>query len=271
VRSAGCHRPRRRRGQEADLRAPHHRASARRAVGGLLRSRRQGGRRGREGQGVRRREGLRHRRFRDQGLPGGPQGRGHGAAGPEGLPGRDPVPLHLGGQGGGSPPCDQDRVRPDHRCRRCRGRRGGCPGDHAVGVRRELHRQRHGDQGHAHHHGEAQLGRPRGGRGRGCGGSVHADHLRCRQDDPDHRLAAAPGHRSPRADRGRDRGLGRSWHWRRLRADRAVRRLVGCRCRRLACRGRLRLDAARVPGRPDRQDGLAPALRRQRDLGRDPA
>ena len=52
---------------------------------------------------------------------------------------------------------------------------------------------------------------------------------------------------------------------------RGLRRLARCRGRRLARRRRLRLDAARVPGRPDRQDGLAAAVRRERHLRRDPA
>ena len=51
--------------------------------------------------------------------------------------------------------------------------------------------------------------------------------------------------RSPRAHRGRDRGLRWSWHRRQLRADRGLRRLARCRRRRLACRRRLGLDAAR--------------------------
>ena len=46
---------------------------------------RPGRRRGREGQEVRRREGLRRRRRRDQGLPRGPQGRGAAAARREDL------------------------------------------------------------------------------------------------------------------------------------------------------------------------------------------
>ena len=59
---------------------------------------------------------------------------------------------------------------------------------------------------------------------------------------PDRGLAAAQGVRSPRAHRGRDRGLRWSWHRWRLRPGRGARRLARCRGRRLARRGRLRLD-----------------------------
>ena len=82
---------------------------------------------------------------------------------------------------------------------------------------------------------------------------------------------AAQGLRAPRADRGRDRGLRWPRHRRRLLRGRGLRRLARCRRRRLARRGRLRLEAARLPDRPDRQDRLAAALRRQRHLRRDPA
>ena len=102
---------------------------------------------------VRRREGLRHRRCADQGLPRGPQGRGPAAARREGLARSDPVPLLLRGQGGRGSPRDQARLRPDHRRRR----RPGGPGHHAERVRRQLHRPGEGHRGHADHHGQAQL------------------------------------------------------------------------------------------------------------------
>ena len=67
---------------------------------------------------VRRREGLRRRRRRDQGLPGGPEGRGAPAAGGQDLTGRGADHLLARGQGDRGATRDQDLVRPDHRRRR---------------------------------------------------------------------------------------------------------------------------------------------------------
>ena len=161
-------------------------------------------------------------------------------------------------------------LRPDHR-RRGRAVRRRRPGHHPVGVRRQLHRPGQGHPGHPDHHGEAERRHPGGVRGRRRGRGVRRDHLRRRQAGADRGLAAAQGDRSSRAHRGRDRGLRWPWHRWRLRARREPRRRPGRGRGCLACRGRLRLEAAQLPGRPDRQDGLAAALRRQRHLRRDPA
>ena len=57
--------------------------------------------------------------------------------------------------------------------------------------------------------------------GAGTVENVAVDGLRGGQDRADHRLRAAAGLGPPRADRGRDRGVGRSWHRRRLRPGRS--------------------------------------------------
>ena len=77
----------------------------------------------------------------------------------------------------------------------------------------------------------------------------------------------------PGADGGAHRHLRRPRHgqWRELQADRGGGRQAGRRRRRLARRGRCRLRAQRLPGRPDRQGGGAGALHRRRHLRRHPA
>ena len=78
---------------------------------------------------------------------------------------------------------------------------------------------------------------------------------------------------SSRAARSREGRLGwsRARLGREVRAGRAARRRAGCRGRRVARRRRCRIRAAVVPGRADRGVGVAAAVRRARDLGRDPA
>ena len=70
-------------------------------------------------------------------------------------------PVQRRGQGDRRPAVDQDLVGPDHRRRRRAGRRRR-PGDDPVGLRRLVHRAGPGHQGHADHHGEAELGHARG-------------------------------------------------------------------------------------------------------------
>ena len=83
----------------------------------------------------------------------------------------------------------QDRLGPDHRCRR-RARRRQRHRDHPVGLRRLVHRDRDGHHRHPDHRRQAELGAARGVPGRGCGRGVRGHPQRHRPGRPDHRLAA---------------------------------------------------------------------------------
>ena len=105
-------------------------------------------------------------------------------------------------------------------------------------------------------------------RRRGRSTSTPSDAAKARED---HRVQAQAGHRPPRADRGRHRGLRWPRHRRRLLQGRGLRRLPRRRRRRAPCRRRRRLVPAHLAGRPDRQAGVAAALRRVRHLRCHPA
>ena len=155
-------------------------------------------------------------------LPGGPEGRGARAAGretvacrradpPRPRARRSPARLAIKTESG----LITDAVD-------VQARTG--PGDDPVGVRRQLHGPGEGHQGHPDHHRQAQRRHPRGGRRRRRGRGVRG-HLSDAAKTAKI-VAAQPraGDRSPRDDRGRDRGLGRPGHRRQLRPDRGPRR-----------------------------------------------
>ena len=185
-------------------------------------------------------------------------------------PGGGADQLHRRGQGDRRPAGGQAGLRPDHRRDRHRRRRHHDP----VGVRRQLDGSppsvSHGMPGG---HGQAERRRP--GAGTGAAPAVEraaVTHLRRGQERADRGQRAQAGQRPARADRGRGRGLRRSRHRRRLR--RASRQLADALRRRGRClpgRRRLGLVPARLPGRADRQDRLAAALRRGRHLRGHPA
>ena len=79
------------------------------------------------------------------------------------------------------------------------------------------------------------------------------------------------GQRPARTHRGGGRRLRRPRHRRELRSGRRARRRPGRGGRRLPGRRRLGLVPPRVPGGPDRQDRVAPALHRRRHLRSHPA
>ena len=129
-------------------------------------------------------------------------------------------------------------------------------------LRRLVHRHREGHHGHADHRGEAQLGSAGGLAGRRCGRGLRRHGLRRRQGGPGHRQPAQEGHRPPELTEAAivvsgGRGTGGDFS-----PGGGVRRLARRRRRRLPRSGRRRLVPARQPGRPDRQAGLAAALRR---------
>ena len=148
------------------------------------------------------------------------------------------------------------------------------PGRRAVDLRRRDHGQLEGPDRHADHRGPAERGH--------AGARAAARPRSCR---PASRSATPPRPRRspsgwspkrgerPGADRGLDRGLRRPRRRRarELRADREAGRLARRGGRRLPRRHRRGLVSAPVPGRPDRQDRLAAAVRRGRHLRRDPA
>ena len=153
----------------------------------------------------------------------------------------------------------------DHRRRR-RGRRRL---DRAVGLRRQLDRQggRHRRRERpGRDHGQAQRGHPGEGGGRRGVGAGRGEHLRAGQGRPDRQDRTQGRQRPAGAHRGGDRRVRRPGHGWRLHARRRTGRRAGRRRGCLAGGGGLGLVPARVPGRADRQDGLAPAVRRGRHL-----
>ena len=176
------------------------------------------------------------------------------------------------GQGDRRPAGDQDRLRPDHRRRRRPGRRRTGVADHAVGLRRLATPSRRPS--------------PRARR------SSRSSRTRLRPRRPPARPPSEavevtpptpPGRpgspsASPREATGRPelteaaivvsggRGTGGDFSPVEAFAD-SLGAAVGASPR----RGRRRLVPAHQPGRPDRQAGLAAAVRRGRHLRRDPA
>ncbi len=159
--------------------------------------------------------------------------------------------------------------RPDHR----RGRPVDRARRRAADLRRQRRRAVQGRHRHAGHHRPPQLHRPGGaGRCRHRRAGLR-DLLRRRQGGPHRRARRGGQGRAPGARRRLRRRLG--WPRRRqpgeLLDHREARRQPRRGRRRLARRDRRRLVPAPEPGRPDRPDRLAAALRRGRHLRRDPA
>ena len=121
-----------------------------------------------------------------RGLPRRAAGRDPRRAGREGAARGGAHPEQRRGQGDRRAPGHQDRVGPHHRRRRRAGR-GERRRDDPVGLRRLVHRDRDGHQGHADHRGEAQLGADRGGAGRRGGRGLRGDRERGREVGEGHR------------------------------------------------------------------------------------
>ena len=177
-----------------------------------------------------------------------------------------------GGQGDRGPAGGQDRLRADHR----RGRRPGRGRTASVTTQSVF-------AGNFTVQARVTTGTPivtvkpnsatpeqveGARRGRGAVDVTVCEAAKAR---PGHRPRAARRRPGARAHRGRDRGVRRPRHRRRLRPGRGAGGRARRRGRRLPGRGRLRLVSAQLPGRPDRQDRLAAAVRRVRHLRRDPA
>ena len=127
-----------------------------------------------------------------------------------------PDPVERRGQGDRGPAGDQAESGLITDAVDVAGRVG--PGDHAVGVRRQLHRPGEGHPGHADHHRQAERRHPGGADGAGTVEEFEATISDAAKTAQIVTVAAARGDRPPRADRGRDRGVRRPWHRRQLRA-----------------------------------------------------
>ena len=243
---------------QAHLELLTHRPPARRAVRGVHRRLRRGRRRGGAVEEVRRREDLRRRRRRDQGYLVAPKAEVLAQLVEKTSPAAVLIASGAEGKEIAARLAVKTRLRPDHRRRRraarARSPRSRCSpaaspctakvtkGTPIITVKPNS--------------AAPEERRGRGGEGRRSPSTI-SDAAKGAK------IIASQARRglgSPRADRGRDRGLRRPRRRRRLLRGRGLRRLARRRRRRVARRGRLRLVPARVPGRPDRQDRRRPQL-----------